>query len=88
MFDELYFVKFNVFSKVGERYEDERSKLLHGERSSPRLMKKAKPAKKRMGPKPDRVKIEGDWESAVAKALEKKRPVGGWPDQSGSGKSK
>ena len=46
-------------------------------------MNKAKPAKKRTGPKPDRVKIEGDWESAVAKALDKKRPKEGWPDQAG-----
>ena len=26
------------------------------------------------GPKPERVKIEDDWENAVKKALEKKRP--------------
>lgn len=26
-----------------------------------------------------RVKIEGDWVEAVAKALQKKRPEGGWP---------
>ena len=31
------------------------------------------------GPKPDRVKIKGDWEDAVKKALEKKRPKEGCP---------
>lgn len=38
---------------------------------------------KKRGPKPERVKIEGDWENAVGKALKKKRPKDGWP-QSGS----
>lgn len=32
------------------------------------------------GPKPERVKIEADWEDAVKTALEKKRPEDGWPD--------
>ena len=31
------------------------------------------------GPAPDAVKIEGSWESAVGKALAKKRPKEGWP---------
>ena len=31
------------------------------------------------GPEPERVKIEGDWEEAVKRALGKKRPPGGWP---------
>ncbi len=31
------------------------------------------------GPKPKHVKIEGDWEDAVKKALEKERPEEGWP---------
>jgi hypothetical protein len=31
------------------------------------------------GPKPDSIKIEGDWEAAVDKALAKKRPKDGWP---------
>ena len=30
-------------------------------------------------PKPDRVKIDGDWENALGKALKKKRPKDGWP---------
>jgi hypothetical protein len=35
--------------------------------------------KVRRGPKADTVKIEGDWGSAVGKALAKKRPKEGWP---------
>jgi len=33
----------------------------------------------RPGPKPDRLKIDGDWEDAVKKALDKRPPK---PDQS------
>jgi hypothetical protein len=29
---------------------------------------------------PDRLKINGDWKSAVKKALEKERPAEGWPE--------
>lgn len=42
--------------------------------------------KEKVGPKPDRVKIEGDWERSVGKALKKKRPKNGWPDQGKRGK--
>jgi hypothetical protein len=35
---------------------------------------------KKRGPPPDRVKIKGDWTEAMKKALEKKRPTGGWPE--------
>ena len=31
------------------------------------------------GPEPDMLKIEGDWQDAVGKALNKKRPQEGWP---------
>lgn len=34
---------------------------------------------KTVGPKPETVKIEGDWEGAVGKALKKPRPKEGWP---------
>ena len=34
----------------------------------------------RPGPKRKRVKIEGDWQDAVKKALEKERPREGWPE--------
>jgi hypothetical protein len=40
-----------------------------------------KTAKKKRGPIADRVKIKGDWSEAMKKALEKKRPAEGWPDQ-------
>jgi len=36
--------------------------------------KSAKP-----GPKPETLKIEGNWKDAVDKALKKKRPKAGWP---------
>ena len=42
-------------------------------------MKKAKPAKKRTGPKPATLKLHGDWEKAVGAALGLKRPKDGWP---------
>lgn len=35
--------------------------------------------KKPTGVKPKRVKIDMDWEDAVGKALDKKRPKNGWP---------
>ena len=35
------------------------------------------------GPEPERLKIEGDWEDAVSKALSKPRPDEGWPDPDG-----
>jgi hypothetical protein len=47
--------------------------------------KKATPKKSRgsttarPGPKPDLLKVEGDWEDAVRQSLEKKKPAGGWP---------
>lgn len=31
------------------------------------------------GPKPDLLKIDSDWEEAVKKSLEKKKPAEGWP---------
>jgi hypothetical protein len=38
-----------------------------------------KKAPKPPGPEPERLKIDGDWEDAAKKALEKKRPADGWP---------
>jgi hypothetical protein len=35
--------------------------------------------KKKTGPEPDTLKIEGDWETAIKKALDKRRPPEGWP---------
>ncbi|HEY7087930.1 MAG TPA: hypothetical protein VH518_07560 [Tepidisphaeraceae bacterium] len=41
-------------------------------------MAKKKPKSKR-GPKPEILKIEGDWRNAVKKSLQKKKPATGWP---------
>lgn len=35
-------------------------------------------SKKRRGPKPERLKLKGDWEALIGKALKKKRPKKGW----------
>jgi len=39
------------------------------------------PSKKREtpGPKPETLRIDGDWQDAVRKSLGKKKPVDGWP---------
>jgi hypothetical protein len=34
----------------------------------------------RRGPKPDTLKVEGDWQKAIKKSLAKKKPKEGWPD--------
>jgi len=34
---------------------------------------------KKTGPKPERLKLRGDWQELVGKALAKKRPAKGWP---------
>jgi hypothetical protein len=33
------------------------------------------------GPKPERLKLKGDWQGLVGKALAKNRPAKGWPKQ-------
>lgn len=40
---------------------------------------KRKPQRKTPGPKPDVLKIEGDWQEAIKKTLTKKKPEDGWP---------
>ena len=45
-------------------------------------MAKAKPQTQTpepRGPKPELLKIEGDWKDAVKKSLAKKKPADGWP---------
>jgi hypothetical protein len=39
---------------------------------------KKKPTTPR-GPKPEVLKIKGDWKAAVKKSLAKKKPTDGWP---------
>ena len=42
-------------------------------------MKKQKtPAKAKTGPKEQRLKLKGDWQALIGKALAKKRPKKGW----------
>jgi hypothetical protein len=31
------------------------------------------------GPKPDRLKLKGNWQAAIKKSLMKKKPPEGWP---------
>ena len=33
------------------------------------------------GPKPDLLKIEGDWQDALKQTLSKKKPTSGWPKE-------
>ncbi len=33
------------------------------------------------GPEADRLKLKGDWKTAVKKSLSKKKPAGGWPKE-------
>jgi hypothetical protein len=45
------------------------------------MEKQAKPLRKPMapGPKPERLKIKGNWQSAMRKSLKKRKPPEGWP---------
>lgn len=36
-------------------------------------------SKKKTGPKPEVVKLKGDWKDLMGKALKKERPKEGWP---------
>jgi hypothetical protein len=36
-------------------------------------------ARKAPGPKPETLKLDGDWKEAVKKSLAKKKPKNGWP---------
>lgn len=47
-----------------------------------------KDEKRNTGPVPDRVKIDQDWEEAMADAMKKKRPKEGWPKPEKEKKSK
>lgn len=41
--------------------------------------KKKRKKKEIPGPKPEVLKIDGNWKDAVKKSLEKKKPLEGWP---------
>jgi len=36
--------------------------------------------KSQTGPKPDNLKIEGNWQDAIGKAVKKEKPKEGWPE--------
>jgi hypothetical protein len=38
-----------------------------------------KTERKPTGPKPEVLKIRGNWEAAVSKSFQKKKPAEGWP---------
>ena len=38
-----------------------------------------RPERGKPGPKEDRLKLKGDWQGLIGKALTKKRPKKGWP---------
>jgi hypothetical protein len=42
----------------------------------PKTKKKEKP-----GPKPEVLKVNGDWRDAVKRSLNKKKPATGWPKE-------
>ncbi len=48
----------------------------------------AKDRQDKPGPKPDHLKLEGNWEEAVKKALQKEKPEEGWPDEKDKPKKK
>ena len=43
----------------------------------------SEPDEAKPGPEPERLKVEGDWEKAMEKAMKKKKPAEGWPKPSG-----
>jgi hypothetical protein len=45
------------------------------------MLKKSpiKTAKPKPGPNPETLKLEGNWEENVKKAMAKKKPAAGWP---------
>jgi hypothetical protein len=43
-------------------------------------MKVKKPAKKKPGPMPGKLKLDGNWKDLIKRALQKQRPKDGWPE--------
>jgi hypothetical protein len=40
---------------------------------------KSSPPRTAKGPEPERLKINGNWKAAVRMAMQKPKPLGGWP---------
>ena len=49
------------------------------EQMAKRITKDKPSSKAKPGPKPDVLKINGNWEDVVKKSLGKKKPATGWP---------
>jgi hypothetical protein len=45
------------------------------------MLKPVKKQSAKTGPKPETLKIEGNWKDAVKKSLAKKKPATGWPKE-------
>ncbi len=45
----------------------------------PNKPKRSKKERAIPGPKPDMLKLDGDWKESVKKSLKKKKPMKGWP---------
>ncbi len=43
------------------------------------MPKKNSKSSKKRGPKPDILKLDGNWKDAMKKSLAKKKPADGWP---------
>ncbi len=50
-------------------------------------MKKKKKQKGTPGPKPETLKIEGNWKDAVKLSFQKQKPASGWPQPNRKRKS-
>jgi hypothetical protein len=50
-------------------------------KKKPKPTPAAEPVPPKRGPTPETLKLDGEWQANVAKALQKKRPPGGWPKQ-------
>ncbi len=48
----------------------------------------AKDRQEKPGPKPDHLKLDGDWKEATKKALRKEKPKEGWLDDKDKPKKK
>ena len=50
-----------------------------GENQTEKLSKRHPMPKSKPGPKPELLKINGNWERAVTQSLRKTKPANGWP---------
>lgn len=43
------------------------------------MKRQSQQSDRKRGPKPETLKLKGDWQKLMGKALAKKRPAKGWP---------